>query len=151
MKMRAAIGGTALRTRLAVAGCCALTILGTATISACTGGSPTTSVSTFAQYGSPASGSAGTTSAGSPTDTTSAGSPTDTHSLESPTDTATLESPTDTVTTTPAPAPLPTAAPVTGGGGTAGFQDGLLLVLGLAAIAAGAGSVVYRRRQTRNR
>ena len=46
---------------------------------------------------------------------------------------------------------VPTVAPVTGGGGTAGLQDGLLFVLGAAAILAGAGSIVYRRRLTRRR
>ena len=46
---------------------------------------------------------------------------------------------------------VPTAAPVTGGGGTAGLQDGLLFVLGAAAILAGAGSIVYRRWLTRRR
>ena len=46
---------------------------------------------------------------------------------------------------------VPTAAPVTGGGGTAGLQDGLLFVLGAAAILAGAGSILYRRRFTRHR
>ena len=47
--------------------------------------------------------------------------------------------------------PTPTAAPVTGGGGTAGFQDSLLLGAGLAAIVAGAGSFLYRRRVNRHR
>jgi hypothetical protein len=42
-------------------------------------------------------------------------------------------------------------APATGGGGTAGFQDGLLLAVGAAAILAGAGSLAYRRRLLRNR
>jgi len=36
-------------------------------------------------------------------------------------------------------------APVTGGGGTAGLQDGLLFVLGGAVILAGIGGVVYRK------
>jgi hypothetical protein len=40
---------------------------------------------------------------------------------------------------------IPPAAPVTGGGGTAGFQDTLLLALGAAAILAGAGGLTYRR------
>jgi LPXTG-motif cell wall-anchored protein len=42
-------------------------------------------------------------------------------------------------------------APATGGGGTAGFQDPLLLALGGAAILAGAGSISYRRRVLRRR
>jgi hypothetical protein len=44
-----------------------------------------------------------------------------------------------------------TAAPATGGGGTAGFQDGPLFGLGAAAILAGAGSIAYRRKIIRNR
>jgi len=53
--------------------------------------------------------------------------------------------------TTPSASPFPSAAPATGGGGTAGFQDGLLLGLGVAALLAGAGSLAYRRRLTRKR
>jgi hypothetical protein len=53
----------------------------------------------------------------------------------------------------PSPSPFPdiTAAPATGGGGTAGFQDVSLLVLGGMAVLAGAGSLAYRRRIIRNR
>jgi LPXTG-motif cell wall-anchored protein len=72
--------------------------------------------------------------------------PTATHTpTATATPAATTPSPTETVTQ------VPTAAPVTGGGGTAGFQDTLLLVAGLAAIVAGAGSIFYRRRITRGR
>jgi hypothetical protein len=53
--------------------------------------------------------------------------------------------------TTPSASPLPSAPPAAGGGGTAGFQDALLLGLGVAALLAGAGSLAYRRRLTRNR
>jgi LPXTG-motif cell wall-anchored protein len=59
--------------------------------------------------------------------------------------------PTPTATVTPTASVTPTAAPVTGGGGTAGFQDTLLLVAGVAAIVAGAGSIFYRRRVNRGR
>jgi len=59
--------------------------------------------------------------------------------------------PTATATVTSTVSPVPTAAPVTGGGGTAGFQDALLLVAGVAAIVAGAGSIFYRRRASRGR
>lgn len=47
------------------------------------------------------------------------------------------------------PATYPTAAPQTGGGGTAGLQDGLLFGIGGAAILAGLGSLAYRRRLAR--
>jgi hypothetical protein len=42
-------------------------------------------------------------------------------------------------------------APATGGGGTAGLQDLTLFALGGAALLAGAGSLVYRRKVIRNR
>jgi hypothetical protein len=41
------------------------------------------------------------------------------------------------------------AAPETGGGGTAGLQDGMLFGIGGAAVLAGLGSLAYRRRVTR--
>jgi hypothetical protein len=50
-----------------------------------------------------------------------------------------------TQTITVPPSSIPPAAPVTGGGGTAGLQDSLLLALGAAAILAGAGGLAYRR------
>jgi hypothetical protein len=53
--------------------------------------------------------------------------------------------------TTPSASPFPSAPPATGGGSTAGFQDALLLGLGVAALLAGAGNLVYRRRLTRKR
>ena len=61
-----------------------------------------------------------------------------------------------TTTVSPSPVPTttyyyPTGAPPTGGGGTAGLQDGLVFVLGGAAIAAGLGSLAYRRKFTRRR
>jgi hypothetical protein len=60
---------------------------------------------------------------------------------------------TETVTApaTSSTSQVPTAAPPAGGGGTAGLQDALLFGLGAAAILAGAGSIVYRRRLTRHR
>ena len=45
--------------------------------------------------------------------------------------------------------PYPTAAPETGGGGTAGLQDGLLFGIGGAAVLAGIGFLAYRRRLAR--
>jgi hypothetical protein len=53
--------------------------------------------------------------------------------------------------TTSSASPFSSAPPATGGGGTAGFQDALLLGFGVAALLAGAGTLAYRRRLTRNR
>jgi hypothetical protein len=44
---------------------------------------------------------------------------------------------------------FPAAAPETGGGGTAGLQDGLLFGLGGATVLAGLGTLAYRRRLSR--
>jgi hypothetical protein len=85
-------------------------------------------------------------------------SPSDgTSSTPTPTPTSTITpTPSPSVTPSPTPtvtyySPYPTAAPVTGGGGTAGFQDAGLAVLGGGAILAGAGSIIYRRHTTRKR
>jgi hypothetical protein len=55
--------------------------------------------------------------------------------------------------TAPTPVPsatrFPNGAPQTGGGGTAGLQDGLLFGVGGAVIVAGLGSLSYRRRLRR--
>jgi hypothetical protein len=138
MKLRIAFGRTALRARLTAAAACALTLLGLTVLSACTSGASTPSVSSFSEIGSPAV--SGAQSASSPPVTPESGSPTATQT-ETPTPT-----PTQTPSPSPSYSPIPTAAPVTGGGGTAGFQDGLLLALGAAAIVAGVGSIAYRRR-----
>ena len=70
------------------------------------------------------------------------------HSATTPTPATTTVSPSPVPTTTYY---YPTGAPATGGGGTAGLQDGLVFVLGGAAIAAGLGSLAYRRKFTRRR
>jgi hypothetical protein len=130
--MRTAIAGTGLRARLTVIGCVILTILASASVSACTGSSPSATPTPF----SPAR-------TGSATPTTSAS--------------RTARAPTPSATARPSPTrrssagPFPTAAPATGAGGTAGFQDATLLWLGLLAILAGAGSIAYRRKIIRNR
>jgi hypothetical protein len=54
-----------------------------------------------------------------------------------------------THTSAPAAPAIPTAAPETGGGGTAGLQDGLLFGVGGLAVLAGMGSLGYRRRLVR--
>ena len=160
MKVRTTIAGTPLRARLTALCWGALTLLAPVAISACSGSSSTPTVPTFTPTVSisgsitaPASGGASTSPNVS---TSSPGTPGVSSSSPADTATATAKA-TATVTTTvtePAPSPtseLPTAAPVTGGGGTAGLQDGLLFVLGAAAIVAGAGSILYRKRLARRR
>jgi hypothetical protein len=161
MKVRKTTPGTAGSVRLTVVSCATLTVLVSATVSACTGSGPTspnipTPTLTTVQ---PSTGGTKT-----PTPTAGTESPTETHSpthtatpTEHPTGTATpthtaTETPSATPTPTPeATTPFPTAAPSTGGGGTAGLQDGLLFGLGGTAMLAGLGSLAYRRRVNRDK
>jgi len=159
MKVRMTLAGTSLGARLTALCWGALTLLAPLAVSACTSGaSSTPTVPTFsATVTGPATGSSvpassatspgsgSTTSPGSGS-TTSPGSATTTPAPHTATATATV-----TVTPTPTSSRIPSAAPVTGGGGTAGLQDGLLFGVGVAAILLGAGSIVYRRRLTRDR
>ena len=134
--------------RLAVLGCAALMVLVAVAVSACTGSPSSTVPSIFSPSGSGASGGTHAT-----TPDTNATTP-ETHATTPTTHTTT---PTPAVTTvSPSPVPTttyyyPTGAPATGGGGTAGLQDGLVFVLGGAAIAAGLGSLAYRRKYSRRR
>jgi hypothetical protein len=144
MKVRTTIAGTAFRARLTALCWGALTMLAPVAVSACSGSSSTPTVPSFSPTvttgTATVSASDGTTPSGTPGVTSTA----------TVTPVATV---TQTVTVPAATATsfVPTAAPVTGGGGTAGLQDGLLFVLGAAAILAGAGSILYRRRFTRHR
>jgi len=146
MKVRTTIAA-ALRARLAVIGYGALTLFALVAISACTSTtsppvtlSPSNSGSTSS---STASSSATTTPTATPTTTATA------TSTATPTPTVT-QTAAHTRTPTPA-ASTPNAAPETGGGGTAGFQDGLLFALGAAALVLGAGTLAFRRMLTRGR
>ena len=150
MKVRTTIAGTAFRARLTALCWGALTILAPVAVSACSGSTSTPTVPSFSP-----TVTTGTATVPASDGTTPSSAP---HRVGTPgvTSTATV-TPVATVTqTVTAPAAIatsyvPTAAPVTGGGGTAGLQDGLLFVLGAAAILAGAGSILYRRRFTRHR
>jgi hypothetical protein len=145
MKVRTTIAGTAFRARLTALCWGALTILAPVAVSACSGSTSTPTVPSF----SPTVTTGTATVPASDGTTPSSGTPGVT-STATVTPVATV---TQTVTVPAATATsfVPTAAPVTGGGGTAGLQDGLLFVLGVAAILAGAGSILYRRRFTRHR
>ena len=166
MKVRT-ITGTTLGARLAALGWGALTLLAPVAVSACSGPSSssstpifTPSVSTSSATSGSATSTASSGNTATPGGTTSPVTPgvststpatsTSSRATQTPAATATATV-TTTATATPSSSRIPTAAPVTGGGGTAGLQGGLLFGLGGTAILAGAGSIAYRRRLTRNR
>jgi hypothetical protein len=194
--------GTSRRAWLIVARATAGAMLMAITITACTGGSPSSAPSIFTPQAPPQGSS---TQTGSSVRTPSVGGSTPTgnasaHASTTPRATAThtatpKDSPTAKATSTPratattpratastpratastprathkatptakatqrphashAATPVPSAtffpgAPETGGGGTAGLQDGLLFGIGGAAVLAGLGSLVLRRRLAR--
>lgn len=155
MKVRTTTAGAARRARLTALSWGALTLLAPAAVSACSGSASTPNVPTFTPSVSisgtvTAPGSDGTTPSSGTTVTSTASVTPGVTSSATVTPIVTV---TETVTApaTSSTSYVPPAAPVTGGGGTAGLQDGLLFVLGVAAILAGAGSIVYRRRLTRRR
>ena len=146
MRARTAIAWTAHRVRPRTVGWGLLSVFACIAVSACTSGSSGTGTTVFSPSVS-----------GSVTVSVSVSVSTSPSDGTSPTPTPTpTPTPSPSVTPSPTPtvtyySPYPTAAPVTGGGGTAGFQDAGLAVLGGGAILAGAGSIVYRRHTTRKR
>jgi hypothetical protein len=150
MKMRTRIAGTGLSAMLTIIGCGAMTILVSASVSACTGRSgPVSAGSSSFSPGESTSPRPPESSSG-----TATGSASPKAGSESPA--AGSGSPGGSSSASPAQAAKPNtnqppAAPATGGGGTSGLRDPLLFVLGGAAVLAGAGSIAYRRKVTRNR
>jgi len=128
MKVRTTIAGAGLSAMLSVLGCGAMAIFVSSAVSACSGGTSTPE--------------AGDTSFSSEAST----SPNPGITTETVTAHATA---TATATSNPTASPV-TAAPATGGGGTAGTQDALLFVIGGVAVLAGGASLVYRSK-VRNR
>ena len=170
MKVRINMPGTAASARLTAVSCATLAVLVSATVSACTSSSgptapdiPSPSVSSTAAQSATAKASptlahigttppAHHTGKSSPTATprhTGKSSPAPTHSA-APTDSAAPTHSAVTPTHTPTHG-IPAGAPATGGGGTAGLQDGVLFGIGGAAIVAGLGALGFRRRLTRLR
>ncbi len=154
MKVRT-IAGTALGARLTALCWGALTLLAPAAVSACSTSSsstpPTTTFTPSLTNSATAPSAAHSTPAGGTGSPVTPGVTATSTVTQTPGPTAT-----STVTQTPGPTvtstvTVPAAPPVTGGGGTAGLQDSLLLVAGAAAILAGAGSIAYRRRAGRGR
>jgi len=149
MKARTTIAGSVPGGRRAAVGGAVLAILACIVLSACSAGGSTTPVITPSVTGT-ASFTAvpSSTPASSPAGSPSADSTTSPAASPTPTPTP---SPSPTPTPSSTPTPYPTAAPSTGGGGTAGVQDVFLFGLGAGAILAGAGSIAYRRKLTRDR
>ena len=147
MKVRGTLVGTPLSAKLTVLCWGALTLLVPVAVSACTSGTTTSTPTVFSPTVTTGTASAHVTSNGVAGSDGSPGSgAASSPGVSTATATATV-TPAATVTetvTVPASS-IPPAAPVTGGGGTAGFQDTLLLALGAAAILAGAGGLIYRR------
>jgi hypothetical protein len=150
MKLRGMTAGTPFGAKLTALCWGALTLLAPVAVSACTSSSPTAPTvisptvtnsptgTNSAFSGSSASSGTSASAGGTPGLSSGAGSPSS-HAQPQ------VSITTETVTASANSTNVPPAAPVTGGGGTAGFQGTLLLVLGAAAILAGAGGLVYRR------
>jgi hypothetical protein len=158
MKLRGTTAGTPFGVKLTALCWAALTLLAPVAVSACTSSSPTTPTIISPTVTNSPTGTVSRSSASSGTSASAHGTSASAHGTSasgtpgvSPGAASTGSSPhpTVTVTETVTPSPnshnIPPAAPVTGGGGTAGFQGTLLLVLGVGAIVAGAGGLVYRR------
>jgi hypothetical protein len=143
------------------------------TVSACSGGSASSTPSIFTPT-APTSGQASSTHSGTRTPSPSGGASTSAKASSAgasasrspatstarpsasassrPASAAPAVTRTVVVTQTPVvtyTTQYPAAAPETGGGGTAGLQDGVLFGVGGAAVLAGLGSLAYRRRVTR--
>jgi hypothetical protein len=157
MKVRTTIAGTALSVRLTTLCWGAVTLVALVAVSACSGSntsspnvpsfSPSVTISGTGTSRATVPASAANTAPGS------GGTTSGTPGVSSSTPDTQIATPvvTVTVTATVPPSQIPAAAPVTGGGGTAGLQDGALFGLGAAAILIGAGSIAYRRWLTRGR
>ena len=147
MRVRITSARPASSPRLAVLGCAALMVLVALAVSACTGSPSSSAPSILPPPGSTTASSPATGTANASADASASTTTPATHTT-TPTPHTTTVSPSPVPTTTYY---YPTGAPQTGGGGTAGLQDGLVFVLGGAAIAAGLGSLAYRRKFTRRR
>jgi hypothetical protein len=144
------------------------------TVAACTGGSSSSVPPVFTpsvsgqsspathpatRTPSPGGGSTSTRTGGAGTPSTAHASASDASHTPAPASTTrpATTSPTSAPSAAASSAPVthsstptfPTAAPETGGGGTAGLQDGLVFGIGGAAVLFGIGSLAYRRRLAR--
>ena len=149
-----------MKAHLSVVSCATVMVLVFATVSACTGPPSSSHPDVGTGTGTTSGTGTGTSTATHTSDATAESQAATGPATNTTTSTATATATTATATATTAtpttqpPTPTPTppqGAPETGGGGTAGLQDGLAIGAGLAAILAGLGSLAYRRRLTRRR
>lgn len=158
MKVRRTITAAAADRRLAVASCATLTVVVSATVSACSG-SPSSTPAIFSPSVSVSTTSSGFYSGTASVRPTPAGS----HSARSTNSSSPRPSASSATRAAHTPTPqltrsagassshYPTMPPSTGGGGTAGLRDGLLFGVGGAAMLLGAGSLAYRRKVIKSR
>ncbi len=144
MKVRATAAQAGFTARLTAVRWGAIAMLASAAVAACTTSSPSVTLPSS----SPARSSSATPTA-RPSRATSTATPSASPSTRPPASES--ASPSPSATPRHSASPFPTVAPATGGGGTAGSHDTLLLGLGAAAMLAGAVSIVYRRKVLRNR
>jgi hypothetical protein len=137
MKKRTTTAGTRFYVRLTAVSFAA--VLASASVVACTGSSHPTPPKLSPGVASSASSS--TSPGPSVTTTTPSAAPSATPSASAR----------PSATRTTSASAIPTAAPATGGGGTAGFQGAWLLGLGAVLILAGAGCIAYCARRIWNR
>ena len=115
------------------------------------GGSSASATST-ARGGASSSGSAHASSSAQASSSVHASSSATARASQAPTAQVTTEfpsTPAPTHSSAPQDTAIPTAAPETGGGGSAGLQDGVLFGGGGLAVLAGIGTLAYRRRLSR--
>ena len=110
------------------------------------GGSSRASGGSSASTSAPGQGSASASGSPRASASSSASSRASSSATAKPTHTGT---PAPSHSSAPATPAFPTAAPETGGGGTAGLQDGLLFGVGGLTVFAGFGTLAYRRRLAR--
>ena len=146
MKVRGTTAGTPLSARLTALCWGTLTLLAPVAVSACTSGTSTAPPTVFSPSVTTGTAPASATTPSSVTSPDPA-APRLRHARRDlgPRRRRGAPEVTVTQTITVAPSTIPPAAPVTGGGGTAGLQDTLLLALGAAAILVGGGGLAYRR------
>ena len=143
MKPSTVVAAVGRNARLAAVGGVAAIVV-SVSVSACSTGRPPSGSPTFSPGGTASptgtvTPSSTVTPTGTVTPTTPAPSDTATHTHSaSPSPSPWSASPSLAPSPTPSsmPSPIPTVAPATGGGGTAGFQDGVLPLAGVAAILA---------------